>query len=97
MAVSIFRRPAPYTIQRGGHLAPASALAGMAIVSAGSALFAAPVLAAISLEEPWLLPAGWAALGAAGAVAYRATLPRAARLLAARREPLLQAVCGDDV
>ena len=89
-------RPAPYTIQRGGHLSPVSAFAGMAIFSGGGALFALPVLAAIRLDEPWLLPGGWAALGLAGLGVYRATLPRLAALLHARREPLLAAVCGDD-
>jgi ABC-2 type transport system permease protein len=89
-------RPAPYTIQRGGHLSPVSSFAGMAIVSAGTSLFATPVLFAIRLDEPWLLPAGWGALGAVGLALYVATLPRTARLLVARREPLLAAVCGDD-
>lgn len=89
-------RPAPHTIQRGGHLAPVSALAGMAVFSAGAALFAVPVLVAIRVDEGWLLPAGWTALGLAGAALYRLALPRAARLLAERREPLLEVVCGDD-
>ncbi len=89
-------RPAPMTIQRGGHLSPVSAVAGMAIFSAGSALAAAPVLAAIRLEEPWLVPAGWALLGLAGLGVYRAALPRLGRLLRDRREPLLDSVCGDD-
>jgi len=89
-------RAASHSIQRGGHLSPASALAGMAIVSGGTALFSIPVLLGIRVDEPWLLPAGWAALGLAGVAVYRAALPRAARLLAARREPLLDAACGDD-
>jgi ABC-2 type transport system permease protein len=89
-------RATPHTIQRGGHLSPVSALAGMAIVAAGSALFGVPVLAGIRLDEPWVLPAGWAALGLAGLGAYRLALPRVARLMGERREPLLQAVCGDD-
>jgi ABC-2 type transport system permease protein len=89
-------RPAPMTIQRGGHLSPVSAVAGMVIFSAGGALASAPVLAAIRLEEPWLLPAGWALLGLVGILVYRATLPRLARLLRDRKEPLLAAVCGDD-
>jgi ABC-2 type transport system permease protein len=96
-AVSILvPRPAPMTIQRGGHLSPVSAVAGMAIFSAGGALAAAPVLVALELDQPWLLPAGWALLGVVGLAAYRATLPRLARLLRGRREPLLEAVCGDD-
>jgi ABC-2 type transport system permease protein len=89
-------RPAPYTVQRGGHLSPVSALAGMAVFAAGAALFAVPVLLAIRLDRAWVLPAGFAALGVAGAVVYRRTLPRVARLLSARREPLLEAICGDD-
>jgi ABC-2 type transport system permease protein len=96
-AVSILvPRPAPMTIQRGGHLSPVSAVAGMAIFSAGGALAASPVLVALRLDQPWLLPAGWALLGALGLAAYRAALPRLARLLRERREPLLEAVCGDD-
>jgi hypothetical protein len=43
-----------------------------------------------------VLPAAWALLGAAGRAAYRATLPRVARVLAAQREPLLAAVTGDE-
>ncbi len=90
-------RPAAYTIQRGGHLTPLSAFAGMGIVSAGAGLFAIPVLVAIRVEQGWVLPAGWLVLGAACLAAYRLALPRVARLLAARREPLLDAACGDDL
>jgi ABC-2 type transport system permease protein len=90
-------RPAPQTIQRGGHLSPISSLAGMAIVSAGAALFGIPVLVAIRLDEPWLLPGTWGVLGVVGLVLYLATLPRTARLLGERREALLAAVCGDDL
>lgn len=90
-------RPAPYTLQRGGHLSPVATLAGMVIFSAGSALFALPVLGAIRLDDPWLLPAAWTALGLAGVLLYRATLPVARRLLEGRREPLLAAVCGDEL
>jgi ABC-2 type transport system permease protein len=89
-------RPAPHTVQRGGNLSPVSAFAGMAIFSSVGLLFSLPVLLAIRLDQPWILPGGWAALGAAGFAAYRASLPRMARLLQARREPLLEAVCGDD-
>jgi ABC-2 type transport system permease protein len=89
-------RPAPHTIQRGGHLSPVSALAGMAIFAAGTALCAGPVLLAIRLDQPWLLPVGWGGLGLAGLVAYRVALPREARLLLDRREPLLEAAAGDD-
>jgi ABC-2 type transport system permease protein len=90
-------RPAPYSVQRGGHLSPVSVLAGMAVFSAGAGLFAVPVLLAIRLDRAWVLPVGFAGLGLLGALVYRATLPRAARLLAARKEPLLAAICGDDV
>ncbi|HET9551582.1 MAG TPA: hypothetical protein VFP50_01310 [Anaeromyxobacteraceae bacterium] len=89
-------RVSPMTLQRSGSLPALSGLVGMGIVSAVSALFALPVLLALKLDEGWVLPAAWAALGAAGFVAYRATLPRVARLLSARREPLLAAVTGDD-
>jgi ABC-2 type transport system permease protein len=88
---------AAHTVQRGGHLSPVSALAGMAVFATGAGLFALPVLVAIRLDDGWLLPAGWAALGLAGLAAYRAVLPRAARLMSSRREPLLDAVCGDDL
>jgi ABC-2 type transport system permease protein len=90
-------RAAPQTVQRGGHLSPVSAFAGMALFAGGTGLFSAPVLLAIELDEGWILPAGWAALGLLGLVLYRAVLPRVGRLLADRREPLLEAVCGDDV
>ncbi|HET8539214.1 MAG TPA: hypothetical protein VFL83_05020 [Anaeromyxobacter sp.] len=89
-------RPAAHSVQRGGHLAPLSAFAGMAIFSGGAAIFALPVLVAIELDEAWLLPAGWLALGAASLGAYRLALPRVGRLLVARREPLLEVACGDD-
>ncbi len=89
-------RAAPHTVQRGGHVSTVSALAGMIVVAAGTAAFGAPVLLAIRADEPWLVPASFAVLGAASLALYRATLPRAARLLAARREALLDGVCGDD-
>ena len=89
-------RPAPYTIQRGGHLSSLSVLAGMAIFTAASGLFSVPVLLAIRLDAAWALAAGFAALGAAGVAVYRLALPGAARLLVARKEALLAAVAGDD-
>lgn len=89
-------RAASFTLQRGSRLAPASGVAGMAIVSACTGVFAAPVLLALRLDAPWVLVAGWAGLGVAGAVAYALTLPRVGRLLASRREPLLAAVAGDE-
>ncbi|MFY3745268.1 hypothetical protein ACOQFB_15245 [Anaeromyxobacter sp. Red801] len=89
-------RAASTSIQRGGRLSPLTALAGMALVSAVSAVFALPVLAALRLEWPWLVAASWAALGALGLWLYRLALPRTARLLSARREALLAAVAGDE-
>jgi ABC-2 type transport system permease protein len=89
-------RAASHTVQRGGHLSPLSALAGMAVFTGGTTLFALPALLAIRVDAGWALPLGWAALGLVGLALYRAVLPRVARLLAARREPLLAAVCGDD-
>jgi hypothetical protein len=68
----------------------------MAIFSACGLLASLPVLVALKLDDPWLLPAGWLAIGLLGGAVYRALLPRQARLLRDRREPLLEAVCGDD-
>jgi ABC-2 type transport system permease protein len=90
-------RAAARTLQRSGNLPALSGLAGMAIVSAVSGLFALPVLLALRLDEGWVLPAAWGALGAAGLLGYRAALPRLGRLLQRRRELLLAAVTGDDV
>ncbi|HVO19004.1 MAG TPA: hypothetical protein VMU15_07100 [Anaeromyxobacter sp.] len=87
--------PAVHSLQRGGNLAPASSLAGLAIVSAGAALFAPPVLLALRLDQPWLLVVAWAGLGLVGAAVRRAVLPASARLLSRRREALLAAVAGD--
>jgi ABC-2 type transport system permease protein len=89
-------RAASFTLQRGSRLAPASAVAGMAIVSGCTGLFAAPVLLALRLEAPWVLMVAWCTLGVVGATAYGATLPWVAGLLARRREPLLEAVAGDE-
>ncbi len=89
-------RPAAHGLQRGASLAPISALLGMAIFSGGAALFALPVLLALRLEEPWLLVAGWAALGLAGAAVRRALLPATVRVLLRRKEQLLAAVTGDE-
>lgn len=96
-AVSVLvPRAASHSLQRGGRLSPVTALAGMALISAVSGLFALPVLGALRLEAPWLVAASWGALGAAGLGLYRWVLPRTARLLSARREALLAAVAGDD-
>lgn len=89
-------RAASHTVARGGRVSPVSGLAGMAIVSAGASVFAIPALIAIRQDEPWLLGPAWLALGAVGAMVYRALLPRIARLLAGRREALLDAVAGDE-
>lgn len=89
-------RAASHGVQRSGRVSPVAGLAGMAIVSAGASVFAVPVLFAIRRDAPWLLAAAWLALGVAGAALYRALLPRTARLLAGRREALLEAVTGDE-
>ncbi|HEU4385179.1 MAG TPA: hypothetical protein VFR85_16965 [Anaeromyxobacteraceae bacterium] len=90
-------RAAPFTVQRNAGFSWLSGLAGMAIVSGLSGLFAVPVLLALRLESPWLVPAAWALLGSVGLWAYRRTLPAVGRLLASRRDAFLPAVCGDDV
>ncbi|WP_242360808.1 hypothetical protein [Anaeromyxobacter sp. SG17] len=89
-------RAAASTVQRGGSLSPLSSLAGMVIVSCAAGAFAVPVVFAVRRDAPWLLVLGWTALGLAGAIAYRVALPAAARLLARRREPLLDAIAGDE-
>ena len=89
-------RAAANTVQRGGSLSPLSSLAGMVIVSGAGAAFAIPAVLAVRRDAPWLLVGGWAALGLAGAIAYRVALPFAAALVARRREPLLAAVAGDE-
>ena len=90
-------RAAANTVQRGGSLSPLSSLAGMVIVSGAGAAFAIPAVLAVRRDAPWLLVGGWAALGLAGAIAYRVALPFAAALVARRREPLLAAVAGDEL
>ena len=89
-------RAAPFTVQRNASLSWLSGLAGMGIVSGASGLFSLPVLLALRLESPWLLPAAWTFLGAVGLWAYQRTLPAMGRLLASRRDAFLPAVCGDD-
>lgn len=89
-------RAAPFALRRNASLSWLSGLAGMGIVSGTSGLFALPVLLALRLESPWLVPAAWALLGAMGFWAYRRTLPAVSRLLAYRRDAFLPAVCGDD-
>lgn len=93
----LWPRAAPAGAQRAGAVSPLAALAGMLIASGAVALFALPVLAALAADRLWLVPAGWAGLAAAAFLAWRATLPAAGRLLAARREAVLAAVTGDEV
>jgi ABC-2 type transport system permease protein len=96
-AVSILNpRAASLVLQRSGSLPALSTLAGMGIISAVAGLFALPAWLAVLLELGWVLPALWAALGVVGWIAWWLTLPRAAELLSARREPLLAAVTGDE-
>ncbi len=90
-------RVAARGLQRSGNLPALTALAGMVGFTAVSALFALPVLLALRLDEGWVLPAAWLALGLCGHLAYRAALPRVAGLLGSHREPLLAAVTGDDL
>ncbi len=89
-------RAAPFTVQRNASFSWLSGLAGMGILSGMGGLFALPVLLALRLESPWLVPAAWASLGAVGLWIYRRTLPAVGRLLAARRDAFLPVVCGDD-
>ena len=96
-AVSILNpRAASLTLQRSGNLSALSSLGGMVILSGVAGLFALPVLLALKLDEPWVLPAAWAALGLLGLAAYRVALPRVAGLLASRRELVIGAVAGEE-
>ncbi|HET9599284.1 MAG TPA: hypothetical protein VFP65_27165, partial [Anaeromyxobacteraceae bacterium] len=89
-------RAASHGLQRAGAVSPLAALAGMGITAAGVGLYAGPVLLAAALDALWVVPLAWAVLAGAAFAAWRATLPLAGRLLAARREQVLAAVCGDD-
>lgn len=93
----LWPRAAPVGAQRSGALSPLAAVAGMGIVSGAAVLFGVPVLLALLLDRLWAVPVLWAALGLGGAVAWRATLPAAGRLLTRRREAVLAAVTGDVV
>ncbi len=93
----VMPRAAPLGLQRAGSISAVAAIAGMGITSATLALFAFPVLLATTLDRLWIVPAGWAILGAVGVVTWRATLPAAGRLLAHRKEAVLAAVSGDDL
>jgi ABC-2 type transport system permease protein len=96
-AVSVLNpKAASFAVQRHASVPALSGLAGVAIVSVTTGAFALPVLLALRLEAPWLLPAGWAAMGLAGAWAYQRALRAEGRLLEARRDALLPVVCGDD-
>ncbi len=95
--VSILRpKAASFAIQRSSALSTSSGLIGMGIVSAVLGVFALPVLIALRLESTAVLLSGWAALGLAGALTWRAAIPREAGLLAGRRDEFLPTVCGDD-
>ncbi len=87
---------AGFTLERGSRLPMLSGLLGMLATSVATGLFALPVLAAVKLENGWLLPPAWALLGLLGFVAYRATLPVAGRIAGRRRDAILDAVCGED-
>jgi len=96
-AVSVLNpKAASFAVQRHASVPALSGLAGLAIVSVVTGAFALPVLLALRLEAPWLLPAGWAAMGLAGGWAYRRALRAQGRLLEARRDALLPVVCGDE-
>jgi len=95
--VSILRpRAASFAIQRGSAVSAASGLAGVAILSSVSGIFALPVLLAVRTESTGALLGGWGALGVGGAWAWWRAVPREARWLADRRDEFLPTVCGDD-
>jgi ABC-2 type transport system permease protein len=95
--VAILRpKAASFAIQRSSAVSTFSGLLGMGIVSAVMGMFALPALLAVRVESTAALLAGWALLGAVGAVVFRLGLPREARLLAERRDEFLPAICGDD-
>ncbi len=95
--VSILRpKAASFAIQRSSAVSTFSGLIGMGILSAVMGIFALPALLAVRSESPWALVLGWGLLGLLGAWAFRAAIPREARLLADRRDEFLPAVCGDD-
>jgi ABC-2 type transport system permease protein len=88
-------RAASFQTTRGGNVSPLSAIAGMGITSVVAGLFGLPVLAALSLDSTAALVAAWVGIGVAGLAAYGLTLPRVGALLAARREPLQEAVARE--
>lgn len=89
-------RAAPIGIQRAGSLSPLAALTGMAITSGTLLAFAVPAMLAVWTDTLLVLPVGFGIVGAAAAVAWRATLPAVGRLLVRRRDSVLAAVCGDE-
>jgi len=93
----VLPRAATFGIQRSGSISPLAALAALAISSIAMALFGLPVLVAIHLDALWLVPASWTVLAVCASVAWYLTLPLSGRLLTARREEVLSAVCGGDV
>jgi len=89
-------KAASFAVRRNASVPALSGLAGLGVLSSVSALFSLPVLLALRTESPWVLVAGWVALGVLGALLYSRTLPLAAGLLGRRRDELLPVVCGDD-
>ncbi|MGB8929942.1 MAG: hypothetical protein WCC48_01695 [Anaeromyxobacteraceae bacterium] len=87
---------AGFTLERGSRLPMLSGLIGMVITSVATAIFAVPVLVALKLDTPWLLPPAWLGLGAIGLVVLRRTLPGAGRLVERRREQILDAIVATD-
>lgn len=87
---------AGFTLERGSRLPMLSGLVGMALTSTAAAVFALPVLAAVKLEDGWLLPPAWIGLGVVGFAVYRSTLPAAGQLAHRNREGILDAVCAEE-
>jgi ABC-2 type transport system permease protein len=87
---------AGFSLERGSRLPMLSGLIGMGITSVVTGVFAIPVLLALKLDVGWLLPPSWLALGVAGLLVHRATLPASGRLAERRREVILDAVCAED-
>jgi ABC-2 type transport system permease protein len=87
---------AGFTLERGSRLPMLSGLVGMFATSAMAGIFALPVLVAVKLEDGWLLPPAWAALGLVGMAIHRVTLPTAGGIARRRCEGILDAVCGEE-
>ena len=86
---------AGFSLERGSRLPMLSGLVGMLTTSAATGIFALPVLAAVKLEQGWLLPPSWIGLGGIGLAIHRAALPAIAQLAERRREAILDAVAGE--